>query len=291
MSSPEDWDNRERLLDLLASRLLRKRLSLFLGAGASHAFKLPDWTRLVDNLYAQKSLVRPSTRNDTADAESLLVSHYKSDRVKFARDVQKALYQDYKHDQSLLESNPLLTAIGALVMSSARGSVAEVMTFNYDDLLEVYLSWRGLTVASVDQLPIWNSDADVEVLHPHGLLRTDMTEPQRGVVVTRLDYDDIVGNTADLWRQRMVGILRSTTCLFIGLSGDDSNLSSMLNETKKAHSTREPFWGVRFGCDDKGPSWSARGVYPLQLKDHDETPSLILDICRRAAALRMSRFA
>lgn len=291
MSSPSDWDNRERLLDLLAHRLVRKRLSLFLGAGASHAFKLPDWTRLVDNLYAQKALTRPSSRNDTADAESLLVEHYKSDRVAFAKDVQKALYQDYKHDPSVIETNPLLTAIGALVMSSARGSVAQVMTFNYDDLLEVYLSWRGLTVASVDHLPAWNSDADVEVLHPHGLLHTDMTAPTRGLVLTRLDYDGIVGNSADLWRQRMIGILRSTTCLFIGLSGDDANLTSMLVEVKKAHSSREPYWGVRFGCDTKGPTWSARGVYPLHLKNHDETPALILDICRRAAALRTQRLA
>jgi hypothetical protein len=296
MSSPADWDNRERLLNLLAHRLLRKRLSLFLGAGASLAFKLPSWTQLVDNLYAQRLITRSMPKDDTKDAENLLVAHYTNpdeaaNRLAFAKDVQTELYQGYKHDQSLLEFNPLLTAIGALVMSSARGSVAQVMTLNYDDILEVYLSWRGLTVASVDLLPAWNSDADVEVLHPHGLLRSDMMAPRRGVVLTRLDYDKIVGDTADMWRQRMLGILRSTTCLFIGLSGEDANLSNMLLAVKQAHSTREPFWGVRFGCDGNGNTWSARGVYPLQLKNHDETPTLILDICRRAAELRMKRLA
>lgn len=293
MSAPEDWDNREKMLDMLAARLVKRRISLFLGAGASFAFKLPSWTQLVDNLYELNKIERPPEKNDTADSESLFVSKYNGDRISFAKDVQIALYKDYYHEQSKIESNPLLSAIGALVMSSARGRVAHVITLNYDDLLECYLKRRGFTVSSVPRLPNWISDADVEVLHPHGLLSTDLTQkPSRGVVLTELDYDEIVGNIADLWRQRIIDILRSTTCVFVGLSGKDQNLRNILSEVKKNHSStlKEPYWGVRIGCDDNNSTWTTRGVYAFNMENHDEAPELIMEICRRAADMRSNSF-
>lgn len=289
MSTPEEWDDIDNLINFLARKLVQKRLSLFLGAGASHAFNLPNWTQLVDNLYEMASMARPTPKDDVRDAESLFLNKYKSDRIAFAKAVQLALYKNYSHQQSALEANPLLSSIGAMVMSSARGRVAHVITLNYDDILESYLKWRGFTVSSVAKLPAWNSDSDVEVLHPHGLLSLDTSQnPASGIVLTQLDYDDIVGNVKDLWRQRIIGTLRSTTCVFLGLSGKDDNLTSILKEVNGSHPSSgvEPYWGVRFDCDNNENIWLARGVYVHKPASHSETPELLMKICQRAAAIR-----
>lgn len=288
MSAPEDWESRERLLDALAYRLTRKRLSLYLGAGASFAFKLPDWTKLVDNLFDQAGESRPTPKNDITQSEELLMDHFNGDRKAFAKAIQMALYRDYTHDSVAVDANPLLSAIGALVMSSARGSVSHVITLNYDNILEDHLARRGFTVSSVAKLPTWDSDSDIEILHPHGLLDIKTSiEPASAVVLTGLDYDDIVGDVKNLWRQRITNILRSTTCIFIGLSGNDANLTSQLADVSKDHTVtgKEPFWGVRLGTDSNS-MWKARGVYSVKLSSYDEIPGFIFEICRRAASLR-----
>jgi SIR2-like domain len=291
MSIAEDWDNQDLLLDMLAQRLLRKRLSLCLGAGASMAFNLPNWTTLVDNLYEISGQPPSTSKSDTERSEEVFAAKYNGDRLRFARDVQRALYQDYVHDPVAVDSNHLLSAIGALVMSSARGSVSQVITLNYDNILENHLERRGFTVSSLAKLPSWDSDADIEVLHPHGLLDVDQAViPSSGIVLTELDYNAIVGNVGDLWRQKITGILRSTTCIFIGLSGADQNLMNQLYEVNQKHTVTgsEPFWGVRLGRDEGRP-WRTRGVYSAQLASHNDIPSFILEICRRAAVMRTRR--
>ena len=291
MGIAEDWDNQDLLLDMLAQRLLRKRLSLCLGAGASMAFNLPNWTTLVDNLYKISGQPPSTSASDTERSEEVFAAKYNGDRLRFARDVQLALYQDYVHDPVAVDSNRLLSAIGALVMSSARGSVSQVITLNYDNILEHHLERRGFTVSSLAKLPSWDSDADIEVLHPHGLLDVDQAVvPTSGIVLTGLDYNAIVGNVGDLWRQKITGILRSTTCIFVGLSGSDQNLMNQLYEVNQKHAVTgsEPFWGVRLGRDE-GKAWRTRGIYSAQLASHDDIPKFILEICRRAAVMRTKR--
>lgn len=281
----------DRLLNTLAHRLLRKRLSLCVGAGASIAFNLPNWTKLVDNLYTISGQPPSTSTSDIERSEEVFAAKYNGDRVRFARDVQCALYQGYVHDPVAVDSNPLLSAIGALVMSSARGRVSQVITLNYDNILENHLERRGFTVSSVAKLPSWDSDSDVEILHPHGLLDVNQTvAPKAGIVLTALDYDAIVGNVADLWRQRITNILRSTTCIFVGLSGSDQNLMNQLYDVNQRHAVtgNEPFWAVRLGRDE-GKAWRTRGVYSARLESYADIPKFILEICRRAAVMRTKR--
>src|SRR5262249_46572895 len=144
----------------------------------------------------------------------------------------------------------LLTAVGALTMASGRGNVAKVVTFNYDDILELYLSCYGFHCATVTRVPRWATREDVTVLHPHGFLPSDSTALDVSpIVLTQLDYDDIVGNSKDLWRSTIVDVFRSHFCIFIGLSGTDQNLTNMLHTVSKEHASTESgdlFWGARY---------------------------------------------
>lgn len=294
MGSPDDWGSAAKISNLLAKRLSQRRLSLFLGAGVSAAFALPQWTELIDNLYREARVNRPASKDNLRDAETLAAKpKYKSNPLEFATDLRKSLYQGFSLDKLKGEESPMLSALGALVMSSVRGSAVNVVTFNYDDLLETYLRWRGFVVDSVSALPAWNGSADITVLHPHGCLPVDLKRPvTSGVVVTQKDYDRIVGDAKNYWRQRLTEVLRSTTPVFIGLSGTDSNLTSMLTEVQDCHPSKgtDHFWGLRVTAlgDANSCAWNERGVHSFECATHQDIPPFLMEICRKAAGTRVT---
>lgn len=288
--TPTTWSDEVWLKDFLANQLLRGRLSLVLGAGVSAGIGLPSWPKLVELLFAEKGLIPPSSLTTELASEELLRTQYSSDNVAFASAIRKCLYVELNKNPVNLESSKLLAALGAMVMASSRGRVSNVVSFNFDDLLEEYLSSRGFAVRSVSSLPCWSDYGDVTVLHPHGLLCHDEAiSVTRGVVFTTKDFANIVGKEPDLWKQKVTDIFRSSTCIFLGLSGNDMNLTGMLQVAKESHcSFPNAYWGVRLTKqnDVMGGFWEDRGVYNLELKSHEDAPAWLFDICKRAADLR-----
>jgi hypothetical protein len=293
LSSPDDWNNANKIKNLLAKRLSQRRLSVFLGAGVSTAFNLPQWGELLDRLYTIAGETRPAAKDNTRDAERLAGKpEYRGDPLKFAADVRTALYSSFSVDQLKSAENAMLSALGALVMSSVRGAAMNVVTFNYDDLLETYLRWRGFVVDSVANLPAWNGSSDVTVLHPHGWLPLDAkARLTSGIVLTQKDYDRIVGDAKNFWRQRQTDIMRSTTPVFLGLSGSDPNLTSMLTEVQNDHPSKgtDHYWGVRLTAkgDTNSSTWEERGIRSFECADFDHIPSLLMEVCRQAAESRV----
>lgn len=292
MGTPDDWEDQEKIVDFLASRLKQRRISIFLGAGVSSALRLPKWGELIDGLFKAAGETRPVPSDNIRDPEKLALSaKYRNNEKLFAEQVRKALYQGFVVDSLKTNHYPLLSALGAMVMSSVRGTATEVVTFNYDDLLEIYLRWRGFVVESVPSLPAWNSATDVRVLHPHGFLPSDLSQPvPGGVVITQKDFERIVGDARNFWRQRITDILRSTTPIFVGLSGDDLNLTQMLTDVEGHHPSKsvDYYWGVRLTNkgDGNGDIWQGRGIRSFELPTHDDVPIFLMDVCRRAAEMR-----
>jgi hypothetical protein len=288
--SPDVWRDESWLKDFLAKQLTLGRLSLVLGAGVSMGLGLPSWQVLVDSLYARAGQTLVDGQSLEVAAERLLNTGFGGDRVKFAEAIRLALYEPIKSHPRLAETSELMASLGALVMSSSRGRVSNVVTFNFDNLLEEHLESRGFVVRSIDALPAWSDVGDVTVLHPHGLLPRDTDIAiRRGVVFTQHDFAAIIGKEKDLWRQKVTEILRSHTCLFIGVSGGDMNLVSMLQSSGPEHCSRpDAFWGVRFSgpSDPMSGQWEARGLVNVSLSAHSFLPAWLLDVCQRAAKLR-----
>jgi hypothetical protein len=288
------YDDPSRLKDFLAEQLFNGRLALFLGAGVSTRFELPTWISLLERLAAQAGIALPDELGPEDAAEWLLTTCFGNDRLAFARAVHLALFQGCDASFASLRQSDLLAALGALVMTSSRGS-AGVVTFNFDDILETYLRLHGFDVASIASAPAWNSRTDVKVYHPHGLLPIGHPEASTPVVFTRKDFDAIVGKNDVVWRQVLLGVSRSSTCLFIGLSGNDSNLTSLLDETNTSHPARlrgDIFWGVRFSANASDPrrmTWENRGVFQQVVASHDELPTWLFEIAQKAAALRAAQ--
>jgi hypothetical protein len=289
MRDVESFSSPEILDSFLADKLNGGSLALVLGAGISAHLNLPDWKSLLADLSARLSTTVPAGLAPDEEGEVLLAAAGKN-RVALAEHVRKVLYAKVDRSFGALLSSPLLAALGALAMPSRRGSTSNIITFNFDDLLETYLGYYGFAVQAVDRMPVWNSRADVRVLHPHGLLASDPNTPAtQGIVIARSDYDRIVNDKASPWHAVLRQVLSSHTCIFLGLSGADANLTSLLQLAKDIHpatTQQHAFWGVRVSDDPGDPrrsAWEDRGVFHKVLDSYSDLPSWLRGICQRAA--------
>ncbi|MBT9520816.1 MAG: SIR2 family protein [Dechloromonas sp.] len=294
MADAAQYEDHDSLLDFLSTQLLHGRLALILGAGASFGFGLPSWDKLTDEVCKAAGIPKPSGSNE-AVLEKILIEHCARDEIKFAALVQKALYSNYDSSIDTLSSNKLLSAVAAIAMASRRGSVSKIVSYNFDDLLEVYLSYLGFDTNSIAVLPAWHNTVDVTVYHPHGLLPSKSGKAiPRPIILTQAHFDDVVGDSKDAWRATVLDVMSSSTCLFIGLSGDDRNLTSCLAATYKQHASKAQhhlYWGVRFtnfAGDPNNDTWKHRGVFNIVLNDYNELPSWLLRICQLAADKRLA---
>jgi hypothetical protein len=284
------YEDSSKLKKFLARQLLGGRLALSLGAGASIGFKLPNWDLLVDRCLRNAGLVRRADRSNESLAEEVLLA-LGNDELRFAQAVRVALYEGMDLSIKALRENELLSAIGALMMVSQRGNIARVVSFNFDDMLEQYLSYSSFSMESIATIPCWASRADVRVYHPHGLLPSDPSiDVSDKIVFTLMDYDRLRATSRTIWHNLLVDVFSSSTCLFIGLSGDDQNLRSALVEAKDRHAGRKEnaFWGIRFSDREDDPHrqmWEHRGVFQHSVTGYGEVPVFLREVCRIAAAM------
>jgi SIR2-like domain len=290
LAFPDSWDDHGLVQDHLADQLSKGRVALILGAGVSVPLGLPSWDELLDRMYAKTDEKRPveGTVQEQAEFFKVRVCHRNVD--EFHARVKTALYSTVEADFWIM--HPGLTAIGALVMASRRGSASGVISFNFDDILEMYLEFHGYVVASIADEHFWAPDADVYVLHPHGLLplRPEVRNSDRVVLDAESFSAALHGEPGRLWRQQMLTIMRSHTCIFVGLSGADEHLQSLLYEANRDHITKKDgvaFWGVRMTTDSSDfqkTIWGERGIATWEVANYErDLPTVLLGICQRAA--------
>jgi hypothetical protein len=294
MTIRNDWDDEHTLIKYLAKQLNSGKLTLILGAGISTAFNLPDWPSLLTKLYNQQGAIPPAGYDLTKQAEDFRTVYYKNDTPGFLQAVHKALYNGVSIDFDKLRRNATLGSIGALVMASYRGSASEVITFNWDNLLELYLQYHGFVTMPVTNEKHWSGSADVTILHPHGFLPYDLNDgTSDDIVFDMMSYAGFIGKEERPWRQRLLSLMRSRICLFIGLSGNDHNLNSLLTTCKPQHASINEntlYWGVTFTTSNESIDinfWENRGVYCKTISSYvTDLPGFLFKICQQAARLR-----
>ncbi|HKR40221.1 MAG TPA: SIR2 family protein [Paraburkholderia sp.] len=293
-SQVDTWKTKSKVLNLLARSARDNRLVLVLGAGASMKCGLPDWTSLIENAHEIANFTRKPRISDNLAVENLAAS---MTQPEFVAVMKRALYSvrdaSTKKLRSFVESDAprsgLLEAICAVVMLSCRRGHGTLVTYNFDDLVEAYLVRRGLFAYPYSQQPDWFHNEDVAVLHPHGFLsRRNDFKSSESITISALDFDKQTGNITDLWRTRLVTLYQSHTPLFIGLSGNDQNLSSVLQTVKDSHvsrATSRKFWGVRLCTKDDNTIdfWEHRGVWCETFDSFDDLPAYLMSVCERSA--------
>lgn len=292
--SRENWEDWDTIRDWLAEDLKKGRLGLVLGAGASIGFGLPDWLSLVKGAYKHAAVPWPRGHlaiNPEEAADALLEKHLKGDDVRFAQLIRSTLYQALPSqlEVSYFANNHLLLALCALIAASERGQVRNIISYNFDDLVEEYLRIQGLVVRSLVKLPSWDGRLDIEVLHPHGLLSLREDIPSTRIVFASRHFEEFHGETGSMIRARLIDVLSSSTMLFIGVSGRDSRLLEDLRTVREVHpagSSNYLFWAVRFSDDATDPlrgEWEKCGVVQVTVQPgYKDLPKKLFEICRHA---------
>ena len=293
MRDIDNWHNDETLIWHLGDQLNSSRLALFIGSGISEPILNLTWKKLVEKLLRT---VGGRLSGDSLEEEiaRFRFGHFGGNDSGYLDAVQEALYSECDSSFERLQNNPTLGALGALVMASLRGSVGGVVTLNFDDILELYLGYHGFVTKSIYDAIHWNNHGDVIVYHPHGFLPSNMSAHRsHDIVLDKNSYARRLGSEGSKWREIILSLLRTHTCLFVGLAGADLTLSTWLAEVKVDHPSivaGHSFWGVSFSTDnDPGfhGTWRDMGVYCKFLENYeDHLPDFLYSICQKAAEIR-----
>ena len=282
-------------VELLSSHLFDGTLVLFIGAGVSIGLQLPGWLDLVN---AVRETAGYNRLDKDARADDLHEAcdevRYKLGEKKFFDIVKKTLYKDPPDRiRERLYKNKLLTALTAMLVSSKRGRIREVVSFNFDSMLQWYLSLFGFTVQTITKLPALVGSEDVRIYHPHGFLPHEEMSHLHDSDFLTIGLDSIdsrIGKPGDLWFERTRQLMHSGMCLFIGLSENsfkDRAISPLIKAVANEVGLERPlgFWLIYREMTGNADSFLRRSVVPIVLKDEDDIAEYLLEICRESALL------
>lgn len=277
--------------DALGSLLRDGALRLFLGAGVSKGFGLPDWRDLIARMLGRDDnpdfMAQLKLMGELEQAK--LLDDLDDGSLDYLRKIHTALYRDVESDLARqLQKSPLLLAVAALVTGSHRGRIEAVTTYNFDNVLEQYLSMLGYSHCVRTAPDDLSTRADVAIDHPHGLV------PQSWDRTSDLPQPVFSGKA---YRHRRVGIdkgwsatinhaLQSKIGLFLGLSGDDSAIVDVLSRADeqicRGHDYRGYWLMTPNAFTRNQKSILDVGMCPISIKK-EEMPDFVLRVCQRAA--------
>ncbi len=288
----EDYLEQDRWIHLLVEHLYNGSLALVLGAGVSVDFGLPTWMTLVQRCLDRGGI--PYDLDRLAERHGLYMDEIegKLDPHEYTDLVAAALYEDVTLGSDVCQS-PLLIALGALLMGSRRGSVREVVTFNFDVVLEYYLSLHGFAVQSYDALPQLRTAADVRIGHINGILGHSAfpVHHSKRLVLSSRSMELRMGAPFEAWKDMFRDLLKSHLVLFVGLSGNDPIFGPLLSDVAGSIQAERVTGVWLFGHDidsGRGSSYSTRdfmnrNVVPVCLSSYAEIPQRLLEVCQVAA--------
>ena len=191
------------------------------------------------------------------------------------------------YDSSILQRR-MLIAIGALVMSSVRGSVTDVLTLNFDDVLEWYLDLHGFKTQVVSSLPeLVSGRTDVRILHFHGFLPLSERRQRSDWLI--LTHDELIGRLAEPtapWPVAIGSLVQSKVLVVIGTSMRDTDLDVIFRRAGQFIGGARPIGYVldlNIGAD-QAMALKEWGFVSVSFEDYDEIPEFLLSVCQRAAA-------
>ena len=249
----EKVSNQEKISDL-TDAYKKERLVLVLGAGVSIGYGLPNWDTLLQKLLLNTFIIETREPKDVSlllaklfteiFSPSPLISarylreYYKEnpkkekEKISFEEAVKNAIYEEI----DLKNESDLFKEIRQFCVAPGKSpNLDSIITYNYDDILETYLSALDIDIPykAIHCAGINPTLGELPIYHVHGFL------PQKGV----LDEENGIILSEDMYHQQyseiyswnnMIQIekFRDKTCLFIGISFTDPNLRRLLDIAK-----------------------------------------------------------
>ena len=241
-------------------------LALFLGAGVSVSNKLPSWEKLVLSMYfstiSEQKLGgwRPFSNYLYAISEWYLNNmdepleitarklrkYYKKDADGNERFLANLYHNLYGHfltpdceilpevtKDMLRGANSTLDAVAKLCESPEQG-VKSVITYNYDNLLELVLEQRAhQSIFS----PSFERNNKLPIYHVHGyvpLHKKELASLVDEIVFTEDQYHHVLGNSYHWSNIVQLHAMSNSVGLMIGLSLSDRNIRRLLDAVRSA---------------------------------------------------------
>ncbi|MFN0164915.1 MAG: SIR2 family protein [Bryobacteraceae bacterium] len=277
-------------VDRIGSLLRKGVLRLFLGAGASSGFGLPEWKTLIARVLSRDTDkdFMDSLPGLTPTDLTKLINDMDDSSEKYVRQVHEALYRDAATSLlGQLRQSPLLLSVAALVTGAHRGRIDSVVTYNYDDLLEQYLRMLGLAVCPRVNSTDLSTRADVEINYVHGRLPQVWEDSASlpSIILSDKSYRAKRARIDEGWSAEVQKGLSSKIGLFLTLSGDDGSILDLLErlQIKVRHTPYNGYWlltGEAFERNKNGIR--DVGMCPIPIRKED-VPQFIFSVCKAAA--------
>lgn len=239
-------ENRDNLIDEACKVVKHGNNVLFLGAGVSASANMPSWEKLLQSLMGEVSILK----QDTLDAfkhlnthiyeqcgdSNLIMARYLQIAIKssgnkdtFASIIQKYLYSG-EHTSNLLKN------IAKIIKEK---KVNEVITYNFDNILEQELESQGLKQS--EDFTTIAKDAEVAghntlpIYHVHGIIPEN--GPTDTVVFSEEQYHERYKDAYHWSNIEQLHAMSRMHCFFVGLSMIDPNLRRLLDISRRINET------------------------------------------------------
>lgn len=281
--------DRSKAVEHMAQCLHDGTLALLIGAGASAGLGLPTWKELVED--CAKACSIPYDANDLSTNAGIVsltsrIERECKDARTFIEKVHATLYRNSRSAQRDFLRQELLLALGSMVMKSRRGSIRDVITFNFDDVLERYMRIHGFSVQVVYNIPTLIRDDDVTVYHPHGFvpLERGVSQSSDFLIFSKNSFDERLGDALNGWTQLTIDTLTRKVGLFVGLSVEGPNFGPAMQQVKNRIKDTRPtgFWFVRDSEAERIEQLRDWRAVPIVVKEYQEIPEILFAICQSA---------
>jgi len=242
------------LLARLANAYAESRLTVVLGAGISLEHGLPTWNELLLEVLAT-ALAPASTCSSRLRSFCGLYGQLFSDSpLVAARQIkcllgptgQSPAFREavkdilYAHEAFDAES-PFYKSLANLCASPrVTKSVASVITYNFDNMLETYLDHLKVEIPykTIAEAPHVTFDSSsLPIYHVHGFL-PGHSHGSHAVTLSEEDYHDRYGDPLHWSNMVQLRAFSEDICIFLGLSMQDPNLRRLLDASNRL-STRQ----------------------------------------------------
>lgn len=247
----QPWkDIRDNIIEEAANIVSESNNVLFLGAGVSMSAKMPSWSTLLKKLMSEVKMLKGDSLNAFTELDThiysecgdsnLIMARYLETAIRlsnknadFMQLIQKNLYSDN-------HSSDLLTDL-ALVVKSHK--VDEVITYNFDDILEQELVNNGLKESthfiSIARDAEVTDHNNLPIYHVHGII-PEHSNAADTVVFSESEYHERYRNAYHWSNIEQLHALMRKHCFFVGLSMQDPNLRRLLDIARRMNATDKP---------------------------------------------------
>jgi len=245
-NSSDDWTKeRDVRLEKLKQAYKNDEIVLMVGAGASKDAGVPDWSELLKDLNLsiidQKISAKLTSKEKSELADSLVGMQNGTPLVsasyiknalgnEFVKEIKNSLYKHVKpiKDQRLLEVIAQLSR-----PKRKRVGIDAIITYNFDDLLEVQLNKNGVEYKSIYREGDFEIPTKLSVYHVHGFIPKKPEEyknlEQALLVFSEEGYHELQIDPYSWSNIVQMKALREKTCVLVGLSGLDPNLRRLFS--------------------------------------------------------------